>query len=123
MERKYEELYRLSKKLETSGRWNRRLAPFVAVGVWFAGAVLLVRFGVEDFGLPSLGIAIAFLIWQLERGMKLILEAQRTLMLVDTEHNTAEIAELLRGNRDKAEAKAVGAEPAPTARQQPKSHW
>jgi hypothetical protein len=123
MERKYEELYSLSKKLETSGRWNRRLAPFLAVGVWFAGAVLLARFGVEDFGLPSLVIAIAFLIWRLETGMKIILEAQRTLILVDTEHNTAEIAELLRGNRDKAEAKAAGAEPAPTAKQQQGVQW
>ena len=118
MERKYEELYRLSKTLEASGRWNRRLAPFLAVGVWMAGALLLARFGVEHFGWWSLGIATAFLIWRLETGMKLILEAQRTLILVDTEHNTAEIAELLRGNRDKAEAKAAGAEPAPTAKQQ-----
>ncbi len=117
MERKHEELYRSSKKLETSGRWSRRLAPFLAVGVWMAGALLLARFGVEHFGWWSLGIAIAFLIWQLDRGMKLILEAQRTLILMDTERNTAEIAELLRGNRDKAEAKAARAEPAPTAKQ------
>ena len=118
VKRKYEELFKVMKRREAQGRRMRWvIAPLGGLlSLFLAGQVLPSK-----SLLPHLIVGILTFLVVYGIGMRITLDAQRTLILVDTEHNTAEIAELLRGS-EKSEATA---EPGPEPHQEPKpkTHW
>lgn len=106
MERKYQELYTAMKKQEAQGRrWCRMYAPILAILISvlaiFVVSLLWLAFKEGEPGpVPVFVLAVLVLgLWTFAKayayGMRITLEAQRTLVLVDTEQNTAEIAALL----------------------------
>ena len=104
-ERRYPELYQFCASLESRGR--RQMAT-----AWIYGLVFgLLMFGLGITTLPeiarqapdlpvlilSVGLALvlgyALYRYVFDRGFRMVIEAQRTLVLVDTENNTRRIAE------------------------------
>lgn len=132
MQRKYQELYDAMKKLEAKGRrWCKLYAPILGallflIGLYLANQISEFLYRTEDPRTPRpplpselaigifLGVGALAFATAYQYGRRLVLEAQRTLVLVDTEQNTAEIVELLR-HEQKLKAKGEiesSAEPA-----------
>lgn len=117
VKRKYEELFKVMKRREAQGRRMRWvIAPLGGLlSLFLAGQVLPSK-----SLLPHLIVGILAFLVVYAFGMRTTLEAQRTLILVDTENNTAEIVELL---KRKKEPETKTPEPEAQTKPEPRAHW
>ena len=107
--RRYREAYEWYAAREQQGRNRMKTAKITSVVVGVLSG-LLVFGGVAVAGASKgaigggafLGVLVGFLLgaifyeWWYNSGLKMVLTAQQTLVSIDTEHNTREIAEMLR---------------------------
>lgn len=69
----------------------------------YIGIQLLILLKVNSNGnfliIVPIIVGIGFYRWLYNKGVKMVLTAQQMLVAIDTEHNTREIAEIVRGNQ------------------------
>ena len=107
--RRYPEAYEWNAKRERQGRGRMKRALFLGILVAILCTMLMFLILVPLFasakGNPPIGtialivggvLGLAIGQWCYNTGMKMVLSAQQMLVLIDTEHNTREIAEALR---------------------------
>lgn len=107
--RRYPEAYDWNVKREREGRRRIKHAPFLGILVGLGCSILLGQILIPLFARaeanPPVG-ALFLIVWVVSglmfwgywynSGLKMVLSAQQMLVVIDTEHNTREIAEALR---------------------------
>ena len=109
--RRYPEACEWNARRERKGREYMKRAAFWGVisglaallPTLYIGFQLLILLKVNSNGnfliIVPIIVGIGFYRWLYNKGVKMVLTAQQMLVAIDTEHNTREIAEIVRGNQ------------------------